>query len=136
LVKIRGDQKKPLILFHFTGTRDNIHELPKVLRLAKEIGVDVVEAQDTHFWGDEKLKDKIDNITLRQEIERAKKIVNECMVEAKKLGIRFDWLGSGGRKTPYSNESQLHADQRLCQKIFRSCFITVDGYVTTCASNP
>ena len=137
LVKARGNRKKPMILFHFTGTNDNIHELPTVVKLAKYIGVDVVEAQDTHFWGDEELKERINDKTLRHEIAYARKYVNEAMIEAKKVGIPFDWLGTGGRKSLYSeDELQLHAEQRLCQKVFRSCFISVDGYVTTCACCP
>jgi len=137
LIKARGERKKPMILFHFTGTNDNIHELPQVVELAEDIGVDIVEAQDTHFWGDEELKERINDKTLRQEIDKSRKFVNEAIIKAKELGIPFNWLGTGGRKSLYSdNELQLHADQRLCQKVFRSCFITVDGYVTTCACCP
>ena len=108
-----------------------------MLKLAKDIGVDKMEAQDTHFWGDEALKDRIDNTTLRQEMEIVKGIVNKTIVEADKIGMPLSWLGSGGRKSVYTEEDlQLHADPRLCQMIFRSCFITVDGYVTTCACSP
>ena len=137
LIAIRGDAKKPRVVFLFTGTSENIEELPQVLRLAKDIGVDKMEAQDTHFWSDAELKDQIDTTTLRQEMERVKGIVNKTIVEADKIGMPLSWLGSGGRKSLYTEEDlQLHADPRRCQMIFRSCFITVDGYVTTCACSP
>ena len=137
LVKTRGENKKPKIIFLFTGTRDNIHELPQVVELAKEIGIDAMEAQDTHFWSDEELKERIDNRTLRKDMAYTRKFVNDAIVKAKELGIPFTWLGSGGRKTLYTDKDfQLHADPRLCQMVFRSCFITVDGYVTTCACCP
>ena len=137
LIKIRGNRKKPMLVFLFTGTKDNIRELPQVVRLVKDLGVDRMEAQDTHFWGDKELKERINDNTLRQEIANAREFVNEAMLKAKDLDIPFTWLGTGGRKSLYSdNELQLHADQRLCQMPFRSCFITVDGYVTTCACTP
>ena len=137
LIKARGDRKKPKILFHFTGTKDNIHELPQVVKLAKDIGVDVVEAQDTHFWGDEMLKEKLIGNTMRQEMVSSRKFANEALILAKELGISFDWLGTGGKKSLYSDtDMQMHADQVICKKMFRSCFITADGYVTTCACSP
>lgn len=137
LIAVRGNLKKPRIIFLFTGSTDNIDELPKVLKLAKDIGVDKVEAQDTHSWGDEELKEKMSNKKLSPELNRVKKIVNETMIEAEKMGMPFYWLGTGGRKSLFTDEDlQLYADQRLCQIVFRSCFITVDGYVTTCACNP
>lgn len=137
LIEARDNRKRPMILFHFTGTKDNIHELPQVVKLAKDMGVDAVEAQDTHFWGDTELKERINDKTMRQEIANARKFANEAMLKATDLGIPFDWLGTGARKSLYSdNELQLHGDPRLCQKVFRSCFITVDGYVTTCACSP
>jgi len=137
LVAIRGNLKKPRIVFHFTGTKHNIHELPDVLKLAKKIGIDDVEAQDIHFWGDEKLKNKINRETLRQEIEKSRKIIDQTKQLSKEIGMPFDFLGSGSLKSLYSNmDSQLQADQRLCQKVFKSCFVTVDGYVTTCACVP
>ncbi len=136
LIAIRGNLKKPRIIFLFTGTTDNIDELPKVIKIAKDIGVDKVEAQDTHAWGDKELE-RINNKTLRQNMDRVKKIVNESIIEAEKIGIPFYWLGTGRRKTLFSDiDLQLHADQRLCQIVFRSCFITADGYVTTCSCNP
>ena len=142
LVDIRGKSKIPRISFHFSGTNENIHELPEVVKMAKDIGLDGVEAQEIHFWGDTELKKRIIKETLHQEVDTAKKFINEAMVVAKEMGILLDFLGTGGRSSIskdsiyYSEDQQLHADQRLCQQLFRSCFITVDGYVTTCACSP
>lgn len=137
LVDIRGNLIRPMIYFHFTGTNENIHELPLVVKMAKDIGIEGVEMQDTHFWGDVKLKERIEKETLRQDIDTTKKMVNNAIITAKEVGIQLDLLGTGNRSALYSeSDLQLHGDQRLCQKVFRSFFVTVDGYVTTCACYP
>lgn len=138
VVEARGILKRPRIVILFTANSENIEELPGVLRLAKNLGIDDVEAQDTHFWGDEIHKSRLINETLySSKIDRAKEIVNETIEESKKLGIPFYWLGARGRNKPYTDsDRQLHGNPRDCKKVFRSCFITVDGFVTSCACVP
>lgn len=137
LVEIRAKSKNPRISFHFSGTIENIHELPRVVKMAKDMGIDGVETQDIHSWSDVNLEKKINKKTLEQEIDTAKKYANNAMTIAKEIGIALDFLGTGYRNTLYSdNDLQMHEDPRLCQQVFRSVFVTVDGYVTTCACSP
>lgn len=136
-VEIRGNRKKPEIHISFTGNMENISELPDILKLAKELGVDGVDMQGIHFWNDENLKEKRNDDTLVHNIGEVKRIVNESIPLAKELCIELNVLGTGNRKGPYSDcDLRLHADPKLCQKKFKSLFVTVDGFVTICAAHP
>jgi MoaA/NifB/PqqE/SkfB family radical SAM enzyme len=137
LVRVRGERKRPHIIVNFTGCKDNIRELPDVIRLAKELGLDAVETWGVHFWANEKLEDKNKGQTLGENIEEAKKVMNESLKLAEELKIPLLLTGTATRTELYSKEdAQLQEDQKLCRKTFKSCFITVDGYVTTCANSP
>jgi pyrroloquinoline quinone biosynthesis protein E len=136
LVAAKNDLEKPRIMFHFCAMNDNIKELPQVLKLAKDIGAYGVESLDVISWGKDYLKEKLANKTLNSDIERAKKIINKTKIEANRMGIKFFWWGNKMDKLYSDSDLQLHADPRLCQQPFRSCFITVDGYVTHCSDIP
>jgi radical SAM protein with 4Fe4S-binding SPASM domain len=136
LVAASTDSKKPRIIFHFCATNDNIEELPQVLKLAKDIGAYGVESLDVIPWGKDYLKEKLKDKTLSSNIGKAKKIINEAKIEADRMGIKFFWWGHRMDKLYSDSDLQLHADPRLCQQPFRSCFITVDGYVTRCSDIP
>jgi len=135
LVVARGELKKPRIIFHFCATMDNIEELPDVVKLAKNVGADGVEGLDVIFWGKKYLKEKLNEKTLESDMVKAKRIINNAKMEAERMGLKFLWWGT--TKELLSNEKlPLHPDPRLCKAPFRSCFITVDGYVTCCSDVP
>ncbi len=131
LVAARGELKKPRIIFNFTATIENIEELPQVVKLAKNTGADGVEAVDVYFWGKDYLKKELASKKLGMDIENAKRIINEAKKEAEKMGLKFLWWGTT-KKLYSAEDTQLHADPKLCKLPFKSCFITVDGYVTYC----
>lgn len=140
LAELRKKTGKPRIVVHFTASNSNIKELPDVIKLSKEIGADFIETQDTHFWGktDNKLNVIIETLySDKEKLEISKKYINESMVIAKKVGIPFDILGTAARKVAFTeNDKQIHANQLFCRKMWRSCFITYDGYVTPCTCVP
>jgi len=127
LVKVRGSKQKPRVLLHFTGTMENIHELPAIVILAKELGVDGVEAQEVQVWGKEYFEKKLSKKRLI-DIEMSRKFVNRARIIAEEKGLIFYWRGG--------KEGETHADPLLCRQMFNSAFITVDGYVTPCAGLP
>lgn len=135
LVAARGSLEKPRIIFHFCAMSDNIEELPQVVKLAKDIGADGLEGLDAIFWGKEYLKEKLSDKTLESDIIKAKRIINEAKIEAKRMGLKFFWWGTN-EELLSSDDLSLHPDPILCKAPFRSCFITVDGYVTQCSDIP
>jgi radical SAM protein with 4Fe4S-binding SPASM domain len=69
-------------------------------------------------------------------MERCKYYINTTMEEAKKIRFPFNWIGGGEKVLDHSGNENLHASQAVCQQLFSSCYITVDGYVTPCSANP
>lgn len=137
LIRVKRGRKLPYVVINFTASLENIHELPDAVRLAKDLGVDGVETWGVHFWADKSLKELHSDKILDNNIQEGKKFLNEAISVAEELGIPLTLTGSGNRRTPFlESDTQLHADQRMCRKVFKSCFITVDGFVTTCADSP
>ena len=126
LIRVRGERKRPAIIFNFTGCMENLHELPDVLRLAKEIGIDGVEVWGVHFWTDNRFQEKHPGISLAENAEYSRKILKESLALAKELGIPLKLAGD-------INKTEDPGKRAMCQRPFRSCFITFDGYVTICA---
>jgi len=131
--KKKKKSEKPRIVVHFCASEDNIEELPQVLKLAKEFGAVELEVGNILFWGKDYLREKLSDKKIALNIDRAKKIINETKRDADRLGIDFFWLGNKMNKVFTDRDLRLHADPRLCRQPFRSCFVTVDGYITYCS---
>lgn len=140
LAELRKKTGKPRIIVHFTASNNNINELPEIVKLSKKIGAEFLEIQDMHYWGKTENKPEVKSKTLysdKEQFELSKKYINESMLEAKKIGIQFDILGTGARKTLFTeSDTQIHANQLLCKKMWRSCSITYDGFVIPCTCTP
>ena len=132
---MRGDKKTPVIIFRFTAAKENLNELPQVIKMAKEIGIDRIEAQASQFWGKEEYVHKFINDSIRSDIDGAKKILTDCIMKSKELGIPFSW--DGGLDYLFDSDNTYpHPKHESCRQVFEFGFITVDGYVTPCAGIP
>ena len=127
IVRIKKERglKYPWINFVFCAMRSNIHELPDLVRLAAEIGIEEVKVVyltvfeeallDESLWGHEDL---------------VRDVFEEAIEVSKELGIVL--------KLPhYIGEDEagekLHKD---CFVSWRDFFLGSDGYVRPCMSTP
>ncbi|MFC1590005.1 radical SAM protein [Candidatus Omnitrophota bacterium] len=130
-------ESRPTLSFNVTLMRSNIEELPGIIRLAHDLGADVVESG--HIIIFEK--------SLQQEsLIYHKKLANEFMSkaidEAHRLGVdigRFpklfmkDSQCSAKELSPASNGLYTPSmDTRICDILWRESFIGSTGHVTPC----
>ena len=122
--KSRG-LKYPWINFVFCAMKSNIHELPDLVRLAAEIGIEEVkvvyltvfneELIDESLWG---MEDEV-----RRVFDDAIRVGNELGIVLKLPHIAGDDIA----------EEKLHKD---CFVAWRDFFLGSDGYVRPCMSTP
>lgn len=127
IVRIKKERglKYPWINFVFCAMKSNIHELPDLVRLAAEIGIEEVKVVyltvfeesllDETLWGHEEL--------VREVFEEAIKVGNE-------LGIVL--------KLPHYVGEDVAGDKmhKDCFVSWRDFFLGSDGYVRPCMSTP
>jgi radical SAM protein with 4Fe4S-binding SPASM domain len=132
LIHIRGNRKKPKVFFNFTGSQYNIKELPDVLRLAKESGVDALRAIEAYEFDYDEIANRMKEKELSKNNIETRKIINETMLEAKKISIPFFWDGRTGR-----NNGKSINGRGCSANLFRTCYINYNGNITTCTyANP
>lgn len=127
-IKING---KPELKFNFAASSANIRELPKIIELAKKLGIKYVEGDDLIYWGNEDLKQNLENERLdKLEKKEVVDILKESKKNCENNGIRFSWKGAGSAQNFDNNGIRISPDK--CLHVFRNCFITADGFVTYC----
>lgn len=127
IVRIKRERnlKYPWINFVFCAMKSNLHELPDIVRLAAEVGIEevkvvyltVFEESLLHesLWGEEKL--------VRTVFEKAIKVGEENGIQLKlPYYVGEDVAGN-----------QYHKD---CYVPWRDFFLGSDGYVRPCMSTP
>lgn len=114
----------PYVNFVFTLMRSNLDELPDMVDLASDIGIEEVKAVYLTAFSrkleDELLWDCTDNV---------KKVYSEAIERGRKLGIKV--------KLPYIRGEDIAGDKfhKDCFVGWRDFFIGSDGYVRPCQSN-
>lgn len=117
--------KYPWINFVFCAMRSNIHELPDLVRLASEIGLDEVKVVYLTVFNDGLL-----NETLWGHEDEIEKYFNEAIKIGDELGIVLKLPHMIGQDVA---EDKLHKD---CFVSWRDFFLGSDGYVRPCMSTP
>lgn len=115
----------PWINFVFCAMKSNISELPDLVRLAAEIGIDEVKVVYLTVF-DESLR----NETLWGEDELIKGVFEEAIQVGEELGIVLKLPHYVGEDVA---EDKLHKD---CFVSWRDFFLGSDGYVRPCMSTP
>lgn len=125
IVKIKKERqlKYPWINFVFCAMKSNIHELPDLVRLAAEIGIDEVKVVYLTVFEESMLEE-----TLWGQEDLVKKYFEEAIGVGEKLKIAL--------KLPYyvgedEAEDKLHKD---CYVSWRDFFLGSDGNVRPCMS--
>ncbi len=122
--KARG-LKYPWINFVFCAMRSNLHELPDLVRLAAEIGIEEVKVVYLTVFGDDLM-----NETLWGHEEEVRQVFSEAVEVAENLGILM--------KLPHYVGEDVAGDQfhKDCFVSWRDFFLGSDGYVRPCMSTP
>ncbi len=120
LMKAKKNNKIKISLW-FLGMRDNIEELPQVVKLTSELGIKKLNMQTVHYWGKKEWKLRLNGQQLNDSLVKLKSIILQAINTAKKYNIRFNYVN-----TPFNKS------KRACQWPWKSCYITVDGFVTPC----
>ena len=115
--------KYPWINFVFCAMKSNLHELPDLVRLAAEIGIEEVKVVYLTVFDERMLSE-----TLWGEEARVREVFEETVKIAEELGIVM--------KLPYLvgedvAEDKCHKD---CFAPWRDFFLGSDGYVRPCMS--
>ncbi len=129
LVKIKGDKTHPNIGIWFVGMNSNMHQIPDLIWLAKDLVINEVTIQSAHSWGKDYMKDKTTEISINKNIENAKSILKEADKLAKELNIKLN----------YTTVFDTMQTKRGCKAPWLTAYVSVDGFVTPCcmqASDP
>lgn len=105
----------------FLGMRDNIEELPLMVKLSSELGVRNLNMQSVHNWGSNEWKGRLDIQRMSSNCPEIIDILKKTRLLAKKSNVRFNYINIPSK-----------AAKRTCQWPWKSCYITADGFVTPC----
>lgn len=128
LVRLKGDGHIPELSVWFVIMKDNLEELPELIRLVKELGIRKVSAQLEHNWGEERIRKDMADRNSGNFAGRVKDVLDEALKYSKSLGMDFEYVN-----VPDTSSG------RACKWPWKSCYITAEGFVTPCClqgSNP
>lgn len=127
IVRIKKERglKYPWINFVFCAMRSNIRELPDLVRLAAEIGIEEVKVVYLTVFGEDLM-----NESLWGQEELVKEVFEEAIRVGNELGILLKLPHYVGEDVA---GDKLHKD---CFVSWRDFFLGSDGYVRPCMSTP
>lgn len=127
IVQIKKERglKYPWINFVFCAMRSNIQELPDLVRLAAEIGIEEVKVVYLTVFGEDLL-----NETLWGEDELVHEVFEKAIEVGEELGVVLKLPHYVGEDVA---EDRFHKD---CFVSWRDFFLGSDGFVRPCMSTP
>ena len=133
------EPKQPVVSFWFVGMRENLHELPDVVRLAIELGVPEVHLQRLVFFGDGASLNAdvtaIQQQSLHESLEEMQaRLITECEALATLHGLRFS---ASGATTP-GESLHVHGDHpwQGCYRPWTLMYVTATGIALPCCIAP
>lgn len=120
----------PKLTVYFTTLRENVGELPEVLRLAHGLGADALVVQRMTFF-DRGLATAEQSLFRRLE-EDQRRILNEVERDAAKLGVEL--LGTAGVSPLQALEDA--PPREGCRRPWESTYVTAQGTVFSCCIAP
>lgn len=122
LVRARKKNGEPFIDLWMVGVGQNILELPQMIDLAVDLGVDSLTLQpDMTYWGKDEFRDKMKEKLLSRRGSEVANIIKEAQARAKEKGLNFVYV----RGTKFTK-------QKPCIWPWQSGFISTDGRVVPC----
>lgn len=127
IVRIKKERglKYPWINFVFCAMRSNLHELPDLVRLAAEIGIEEVKVVYLTVFGEDLMQE-----SLWGHEDEIRAVFDEAIVVGEKLGIILKLPHIPGEDVA---EQKSHKD---CFVAWRDFFLGSDGFVRPCMSTP
>jgi len=127
----------PKLSLWFLGTRDNIAELPGLIRLAAGIGIEEVYLQRlVYFQDDAGYGVARAAKTLQDATDGSSEMIEKSQELANRLGIRF---GASGRSEPAASlqgETAASLAWSKCYRPLTLMYITANGNVLPCCISP
>ena len=123
--------KTPHIIFQFVVFRQNEHEVEKIKKLGKEIGVDEVKIKSAQIYNYENGNERIPT---KEKYSRYKKIENgsyELKNDSGSFSPLLPVFIKKKAKTGRSGEKENKAEVS-CWRMWHSCVITWDGKIVPC----
>lgn len=114
-------QRRTDVAISFVGQSENIHELPELVRLVGKLGINNIYVRSIQVRGSEDLRKRNEERSILAQMDRFRTYLEEASRTASALGVTL-W------------ECRFPDPQlgRRCQWPWRSCFISVEGFVTPC----
>ena len=127
----------PKLSLWFLGTRDNISELPGLIKLAAEIDIEEVYLQRLVYFQDDKGYGVARSAkTLQNAADGSSKLIKESQVLATSLGIRFNASGQSGPAESLHGEIEAKLPWSKCYRPMTLMYITASGNVLPCCISP
>jgi pyrroloquinoline quinone biosynthesis protein E len=126
LSDMRGTRQLPGLHFWTVGQAANIQEIPALVRLASDLGVDSVRLQyDLIYWGQEIWQGKLEPASLRSSShgQTAQRFIAEAQAFAGQIGMPL---------VVYTDNKFSWKDRRLCPWPWSSSFISSEGDIVPC----
>lgn len=117
--------KRPYMNFVFCAMKSNIDELPDLVRLAADIGLEEVKVVYFTAFEEELLKESLWNCS-----DKVSAIFQEALALGDKLNVRLKLPHLQGEDVA---QNKMHKD---CFVGWRDLFLGSDGYVRPCMSTP
>lgn len=139
--KERLGAKTPHVSIWCVSTRENLQELPDLLRLAADLGVPEVYMQRMVYFAGEPEKQygmaRGELAIFGQDQSEEDKIIEECTALSVKLGVNF--LASGGRDPVNSLAAARPSDfapWQACMRPWTTAYVTSNGNCLPCCISP
>ena len=127
----------PKLSLWFLGTRDNISELPGLIRLAAGIGIEEVYLQRlVYFQDDAGYGVARAAKTLQDAIDGSSELIEESQELATRLGIRFNASGRSEPAASLQGEAEASLAWSKCYRPQTLMYITANGNVLPCCISP
>ena len=125
LTGMRGTRRHPGVHFWTTGQVGNIDELPDIVRLAKDVGVDSLQVNhDLVYWGQDEWQDKLKAQALSvEQSQNGETFIQQAREVAKALSLPFK---------VYTEGKFSWDEGRLCHWPWSTTFVSSEGYVVPC----
>ncbi|MBI4355788.1 MAG: SPASM domain-containing protein [Candidatus Omnitrophica bacterium] len=121
-LRIRGRRQAPVIGLWCVASRANLGELPALVELAGELGVDRVTVQEMHAWGDPVWRERLVGERISGSDPAFHAAAQQARRAAQHRRVRLDIRPATGSAPA----------RRSCQWPWKSTYVTVEGFVTPC----
>jgi MoaA/NifB/PqqE/SkfB family radical SAM enzyme len=126
----------PRLSFWVTGLRENLHELPGVIELAAQVGVEEVYLQRMVFgFGDDGLARAEQSIFIDYRAQ-AEAVIEHAERLAEKLGVSFRGADALSPRQTIVERPDVAEPWRACSRPLRLAYVTAQGTALPCCIAP